>query len=648
MPVTNRPSNSKMETKTDRNSKFTQHRFTIQAADNRIEGNTVLGVTIATDKPVARWWGEERFIVSEESIDLQEFREIGVNLLDSHDPSLRRLGTVSNPVISDGKVRADITFSQDYEKAVEILNSVRNKERQDLSVGYERLKVLSEKMGESDSFSDTVQKLRIIEVSVVGMGADSGAGFGRSKQSDIIAADTSTDLTPETDMTKEKVTTEDKREAEVVASSPSKTELRAARAESAKIVNMARNNDVSSETIEDWIVEGISYNEACARVVERDNKKAKEVQPSRYADVELSSSKGSAPLSYKGERLSLGDCLGAVATPSRRQTDRQKYASDVSYEYRNDWGGGFRVPFAALGARTYQATSGDNAANLITNVIDKSQLKDFLFKETVTGQLGIDVRTGQTENFSVPRVKTPLTATWVGENAEIPPSDAVVETFEMRPKTIAGFATITNLARIQSPEGQSLYSEHLLKQVALGIDLAILKGDKDNNNIPTGILATDSIVTARTGNAAARKLADNLDLFSNQIRDIRKAEIGETPVFVVGDDILDFMRTRKDTQGQYLWSNNTDMTTVQGMPGSIFGSRVYRSSNMGDSTNNLTVLSGVFRHIINAFWGNSFGLAMRENDDDFRRDRMSIRLVAYTDVGIAYPQAFKAETNISL
>ena len=645
-----------MANKTDRNSRFTQHRFNIQAADNRIDGNTVRGVVIATEEPVSRWWGEERFVISEESIDLREFREIGINLLDSHDPALRRMGTVSNPVIDGNKVRADITFDKNYKEAVEILESVRDNQRQDLSVGYERREVLSKQMGESESFSDEVRKFKIIEVSVVGMGADSGAGFGRKN---TIIKESSTESISEPDMTKDNEATKvnQAEETRAVASSPdavpAKADMKAFRSEWNKIRKMARNNDVSEETLDGWLEEGLDYNSACIRVAEAKKERGQKETPTRFADNIPESAKGSIPAGDRGRRVKLEDTIGGVMAKAtgERLSRPQEFALEVSKALGGNNTKRFHVPFSAVGStRAFEAqTAGETGDNLITDVVNMSMLKDFLYKQTVIGQLGIQVITGQVNDLSIPRINKSTTANWVSENSPIPDSDIGTETFSLTPKTLASRSTQTNLSRVQNPAANAIISNDMLRRMAIAIEAATLRGDAGDSKIPTGVLATSSIVTSRTGNTTARKYADALKLFSDQLMAIRKAEIAEVPAFVTGDEIINYLRTlREGNNGPYLWTENRDMSTVMSMPGRVFGSPIYRSSNLGESSNNYTVVCGVWRHLLQAYWGNSFVLTVGESNGDYENDRMSLRLVTYMDVGISYPQAFKAEDKISL
>ena len=644
----------------DRNSKFTQHRLAIPGGgQHQIEGNTVRGVVIATDKPVTRSWGEERFVISEESIDLEEFRSIGLNLLDSHDPSLRRMGTVSNPVFDGNKVRADITFDTKYEKSREIFEAIRDdNQRQDLSVGYVRLKVSSELMGESDdTWTDTVEKLRIIEVSVVGMGADTGAGFGRQN---TIIKESSTETISEPAMTKDNEATKvnQAEETRAVASSPApepapapkKADLKAVRAEAGKIMTMARNNDISDETVQGWFSEGINYNECCARVMEAKQERGKkDVTPTRFADNIPESAKGSIPAGDNGRQLRLIDAVGAMAAQASgdKLTRAQEFATEVS----KSLGGTakrFRVPFTAVGSRTFTAQGGNNTGdNLITDEINMGMLKEFLYKETVTGKLGLEMRTGLVNDLSVPRIKSTTTANWVKENTSIGSSDVTTETFSLTPHTLASRSSITNLSRVQNPMAQSIITSDLLRTMAIKIDETILKGDAaDNSATPKGIQTSGVPSADRPGNAAAKRLTD-LNDFSWVIQQIRKAEISEVPSFVVNDDVLNKLRTiREGNNGPYLWTENRDASTVQDMPGRVFGSPIYRSSNLGDAAATSVIIGGVWRHMLQCIWGNSFLLTMGESDQDFENDRVSMRLVSYMDFGVSYPKAFAIRTAV--
>ena len=643
-------------TKETKENKKRELRVKVGSSDHVVEDFTIKGVTIATEAPVARYYGEERIILTEDSVVLDDFAANGLNLLDSHDPSLRKLGTVKNPVVADGKVKADIVFDKNYEKAVELFTSVvEGDQRIDLSIGYEPIAFTSEKMGESYSESHTVTKVRIEEVSLVGDGADDLAGFGRSK-SNIKEKDPG--LSP---MAKEAVNQSNNEEEVVMASPAPKVDMKAARSAVQEFYKLGRRFNITEDTVDGWLDEGISIEEARVRVLDNVEQRGREKTPIRYTDTASNEPAGS----FRDGKLrySMNQAVQAmVERSSRSKLSREsEFALEVSEALdqadptNTVRPNQIRIPFSALqvraDAKPFMATGDtDTGENYITDEINMGMLKKYLFQETVTGKLGLQVERGLVNDLSVPRQKDTFKAQWVAEDSAAELRNITTETFSLTPKTLISATSITNLAKVQVPSAQSQLTEHLNRALMLEMDFATLLG-KGSDGVPQGIINALSAdqKNVKSGNNAARvmTLDDILDAFNK----IRKARILDTPVIVAPDDVINFWRKEKDSQGQYLWTPNADSTTVNAMPGSIWGSPVYRTTNMrltGDAAGDNRVLIGVFRHAMQAFWGNSFVMTFGETGSDFLSDKISIRMVAYADVGVSYPQAFQSFSKVTV
>ena len=629
---------------------------------------TVKQVTIATELPVARSYGEERLVLNEGSVDLGDFLANGLNLLDGHDPHARTLGTVINPVVVNGTVKADIVFDANYPKAVELYQSaVDPTQRLDLSIGYDPISFTSEKLGASFAESHTVTKVRIDEVSVVADGADDFAGFGRSVEDGssttlhLASTMATNEATPEMNKAPEPVASEaapETREARpaVPAPAPAKSatpsvDEKAVRAAVREAYRMARVHDIANDVVDQWLDEGLDNNAIRGRILQNIEQRGSQT---RY--FEPSADAGSIPMETRTAKLSLRACMGALVKNATDGvlTDDERLALDVSKEVQGFGMVGrnqIRVPFAALGssdtiradAPPYMAGNTNQGQKYITDEINMSMLKEFLFNNTVTGQLGIETVTGLTNDLVVPQEKDTFTADWVGENVKAETKNITAKNFQLTPHTLIAATSITNLGRVQVPTAQGRLTEHLMRSLALKMDQTLFFGSGTGQE-PNGLLKL--LPNTRKTDAKAKFVTFN-QIADAQIK-IREGNIMDTPVIVCQPGQVNDWRQKRvggtddAPTGEYLWTNNSDVRTVGNIPGNVWGSPVYTTTNMASPT----VIVGVFRHMIQAFWGNSFVMDIGEAADDFLTNRISFRMVAYADIGVSYPQAFFGYTNV--
>ena len=273
----------------------------------------------------------------------------------------------------------------------------------------------------------------------------------------------------------------------------------------------------------------------------------------------------------------------------------------------------------------------------------------FLYENTVSGKLGLRRLSGLTDDVSIPRQTKTIAANYVAEGGAGTAADMETSSVKLTPHTAIALTKVTNLAKAQIPGIQSMLQDDLLTQLKIAVDRTTLIGGGTNE--PTGIMATTGVNTARTGNSNSATRKFNLDEIVTVLGKIQDANVIGTPKIVAPPSLINYWRKQKDSDGQYLWSANTDMTTVMSVPGFLFGLPVYSSTNLrlsGDAATDFRLLIGVFDYAVQAFWGNSFNLEIGTTGSDFSADTASIRAVVYHDAAVVRSAAFESYTKIEV
>lgn len=646
----------------------------VDANELEIDGMTIKGVTIATETPVNRLYGEERLKLTEDSItNIDQFRANGISLIQGHDPNSRSLGTATNPKVVNGKLTADITFDPNYDKSVDIFKAITvGKQKKDLSIGYIVDRYTGDRMGETMLQSRTTDKLTLRHIGVVGRGSDPLSGFRRTD--DVTEApnsavvdnngeggetnklDNSTDkkmtkeVMPENSISKEQevVTSE----ATPAPASAKASDLNQVRTDAVTLLELGTTHKVDSKTVQGWIKDGISPADASQEILKSYDQ--------RSATEEVITPK---PMYHEGtkknpyEGLSTRGAIEALIANHAGTSNKMSEAAGIANEISQSFGGGsevFKLPYEALETRAFQAGPANQGQQAIQQTVYQDKWIDYLEANTVSGLLGVDTMPNLRENVKIPKETNAITAGYIGENDPAVATDFQLGSISMSPKEVYAYTKIGNLASIQLPGIQARLEASMMRNLNIAIDRAILIGGgaDEPKGISSFTTGDDKIDTPLPGakDAATRKITIEalLDL-TNQI------ENANVPVdelkFVTSPAVVNYLRKVKGSDGQYVWTDNRDSTTVMRQPGFIWGYPVYKTTNYrlpGDAGTDNRLLAGVFNYCISGFWGSTMDMEIGYNADDFARRQKSIILTARHDVAITQKAAFKSRSKIEV
>lgn len=330
---------------------------------------------------------------------------------------------------------------------------------------------------------------------------------------------------------------------------------------------------------------------------------------------------GSADVKEKGQKYSLVRVMAGIATgdysvcPMERSMHDQLKSKAMTFG--SDTAGGFLVP----------------------NEVLTSEIIPLLYAESVAMQLGATQLNGLTKApVQIPRVSGGTTAYWVAEAGAITASDLTLEQLQMSPRGLAALTVVSDLLQmLDSPGVENMIRMDMARQLALKLDLAIMKGTGGTQ--PQGIIGYTGVNTTtvsdpatydqllamvsevRADNALSGRLgwalsnADMLEL--EQIKDVK------VPPATAGDG---------DTNVQPLGSR----TLLSGGAGNrmLLEYPVRVSTQLADGD----VIFGNWADVVVAQWG---GLRLdMTNAVGFTSAQNHIRALTYVDAGLRHPQSF--------
>ena len=449
-------------------------------------------MSISSEQPVARSFGNEILEHSEGAIDLEFLSSGRAPLLLDHDPS-QQIGVIES-VVLDGearRLRATARLGRG-ELATTVLRDVEDGIRTNISVGYSIDKL---ERREGDDFVAT--RWRPLEASLVSIPADTSdiVGVGRSNQTEI--------TTPETTHM-EAIVAEDNNaiDMDAVRAEALADAQKAAQKQVAQILELgARHNqvDMAREAIQAG-QQVDAFRDALLTKIE-----TQALVAANDADIDLSAK--------DKKRFNLARAISAMVNPSdRRAQEAAAYEFEVSEAVAQRSGRaaqGVLMPHSVL---VRDMNSSDDAA-VITDDYRGDQFIDALRNASSVMAAGATTLTGLSGDVKIPRKSAGASAGWVSsEGGATSESEMTLATVSLAPKTLGAFTDVTRQLLIQSSEDiDRLIRDDLTTAIAIAIDKAALEGSGSSGQ-PTGILNQTGVNTVTNFAAANPTFAEVVTL----------------------------------------------------------------------------------------------------------------------------------------
>jgi HK97 family phage major capsid protein len=399
-----------------------------------------VSMSISSEMPVGRSYGEEVLDHNPQSIDLSFLNSGRAPLLMDHDPE-RQIGVIES-VSLDGsarKLRATVRFGKSA-LASEVYGDVADLIRGNVSIGYSIAKMVKENDGRTYRATDW----RPVEVSIVSIPADVSVGVGRSME---------TETTSEAVMETSQIT-------------ETLVEAQIAETETPKERKMENSATVATE--------------------------------SRAYDAPIQAEVG---LTQKEVRqFSFVRAINALANPQdKRAWANAAFEREVSDAAQKTYGRsaqGIFVPNEVVHAKR-DLNVGTNSAGGFTVATDllAASFIEMLRNRSVVQRAGATVLNGLVGNVAIPKQSGAATAYWVAESGAPTESQQTLAQVTMSPKTVGAYTDFSRKLMIQSSiDIESMVRRDLATVIALAIDTAALYGTGANNQ-PTGIKLQSGINT---------------------------------------------------------------------------------------------------------------------------------------------------------
>jgi len=463
-----------------------------------------VSMSISSEMPVGRSYGEEVLDHNPQSIDLSFLNSGRAPLLLDHDPE-RQIGVIES-VSLDGsarKLRATVRFGKSA-LASEVYGDVADLIRGNVSIGYSIAKMVKE----NDGKTYRATNWRPVEVSIVSIPADVSVGVGRSM---------------ETETTSEAVV-----ETSQITETLVEAQTQVAEADTRKEIKMENSATVATE--------------------------------SRAYDAPIQAEVG---LTQKEVRqFSFVKAINALANPQdKRAWADAAFEREVSEAAQKTYGRsaqGIYVPNEIVKAkRDLNVGTSTAGGNLVATDLLAASFIEMLRNRSVVQRAGATVMNGLVGNVAIPKQSGAATAYWVAESGAPTESQQTLAQVTMSPKTVGAFTDFSRKLMLQSSiDVETMVRRDLATVIALAIDAAALYGTGQNNQ-PTGIKLQSGVNTkdfAATNPTFAELVAMESELATDN------ADIG-TMTYLFNPAQRGALKTTEKSStsaGQFVWeSGNT-------------------------------------------------------------------------------------------
>ena len=459
--------------------------------DGEVDTRTVR-LSVSSENPVGRWFGEEILDHSEGSVRMARLMNKAPFLLNHN--SDRQIGVVERAWIENRRMMAEVRFSRSPE-AEALYQDVRDGIRTKISVGYRLHKFeLQKKEGDAKTYRAT--SWEPLEVSLVSVPADDSVGVGRSEpgaETRSIPVFSDEPVPPPMNNTPA---------APAAPSTTPAAPARTAQSDASRILalgdtlgraNEARTAVVANKTFDEFIA----------------SLEATRTTPAPLAPGMLPAGQSPALGMSPGEirRYSVVRAIACIA--NGQPVDGLE--GEASQAFAKRFGlptneRAFFIPFEIQRSYQQRADLAAGTPNLggvtIQTEVMASDLIELLRARLISGLLGVRTMFGLTGNLSIPKVASGASGAWLAEGAAIVPGNPTFGQVPLSPKRYGAATAYSRQLVVQSSlDVEGFVRSDLAATVARAFDLAVVAGTGTGGQ-PTGILATSGIGAVTFGGPA--------------------------------------------------------------------------------------------------------------------------------------------------
>lgn len=548
-------------------------------------------VAFSSEYPVERFWGTEILDHSPSAVRLGRMQDGGAVLVD-HDPT-DHVGVVEDAQIDgDRKGRATLRFGRSA-RAQEVWQDVVDGIRRHVSVGYAIHRMVLEEQGKDGPDKYRATDWEPLEISLVAVPADPGAGVGRAEVREF---DVEIDIP---------TTIEERKMTEVTTTPAPTVDVQA-------VQNAAREAAIN-DAREILALGNLHKRDDMARKAVSEGKSLNEFRETLLADLAKTQPVKTDPGIGMSERevkqFSYLRAIRALQNPTdaKAQADAA-YEREVSRAAAAKAGRperGIVIPTDVLQHRdliTGTTTATSKGGNLIQTDVLGASFIDVLRNSMVLPRVGARFMTGLQGNVAIPKRTTSVTAYWPGENTAPTEGTNVFGQVTMSPKTLAAYIDIGRRLAIQSSvDVEALVRDDLATTLAIAIDEAALGAAKTNG--PTGLRGTSGIGSVAIGtNGGAPTWASIVNLVKEV--EVDNALTGSA-AFVTNPKVkaklAQTLKSTADTSSNFLLAPPYD--SLYGFPFVVSNQIPSNLTKGGTSGTCSAMFFGVWNNLVVGQWG---------------------------------------------
>jgi HK97 family phage major capsid protein len=470
--------------------------------DDDGEGDEEYDVSLSSEEPVGRWFGNEILDHSGDSVDLSRAGD-GLPLLKNHDSwGDLPIGRINGLKTDGGKLRGKMSFAPTTEgRDAKALVDFGHRE---MSIGYsvDRYEVTEGKGDAPSTYRAT--RWTPLEGSLVSVPADHSIGVGRNggraKDPEIIRPTSAAVPAANAGVI-------DMSDSAAPKNGQGRDEA------AAEILLRAARHGIPTEKAAEWIREGLSIEQASQRILDTVSTPPVK-QPA--AETLVLTEKEAQEYSYARAILAAADDKSGGSF-EREIHDELARTMPIQFKPR----GGLLIPTSLRGLKhegvrkpldstqmraafdmlTRAGGSGtidsatSNAIKEVVFTVYGGELIEFLRNQARVVQCGARVLTGLSSPVAFPRQTADVPAVWVAENpgSDMSNGNLTTDLVTLSPKTLQASTAYSRQLLVQSSvDVEAMVRASIGYAHALAWDLAAIHGSGASNQ-PTGIYLTSGV-----------------------------------------------------------------------------------------------------------------------------------------------------------
>ena len=278
----------------------------------------------------------------------------------------------------------------------------------------------------------------------------------------------------------------------------------------------------------------------------------------------------------------------------------------------------------------------------------QSEVIDLLRPLSVVRAMGPRIVNAPTGTTTFPKITAGATASYIGENTDIPVSEPQFGEVVLEAKKLVGLVPISNdLLRFSPQSADEAIRNDLVEAIATTEDRTLITGD-GSQNTPKGLrnLAASANVTATNGTSATnieddfKDLIDALDSSDVRLRN---------PVWLMHPSRKNHLLNLRDANGNLIYPEiRTRQPTVHGWP-------VMTTTNITSGATsevyfvepNEVLFGEVDGMMVDVSNEGSYSDANGNLVSAFTRDQTLIRVVLHHDLNVRHPEAIAIKTGVA-